>query len=68
MPAPASPPRQPLLDIDGVAHHLGVTVRHIRRLVDERRIPFIKWGLRLHFDRAAVDAWVDQHRIEPEAF
>ena len=61
------PHRQPLLDIEGVAAHLGVTVRHVRRLVAERRIPFIKWGQRLHFDRAAVDACVDGHRIDPEA-
>lgn len=63
----ARPARQPLLDIDGIAAHLGVTVRHVRRLVAERRIPFVKWGQRLHFDRDAVDAWVDQHRVEPEA-
>lgn len=31
-----------LLDIAGVAEHLGVDVRHVRRLVAERRIPFIK--------------------------
>jgi excisionase family DNA binding protein len=61
------PAELPLLDIDGIACHLGVSVRHVRRLVSERRIPFIKWGQRLHFDRAAVDAWVDQHRVEPEA-
>ena len=33
-----------LLDIAGVAEHLGVSERHVRRLVAERRIPFIKWG------------------------
>ena len=31
--------RRPLLDIAGVADYLGVPVRHIRRLVAERRIP-----------------------------
>jgi excisionase family DNA binding protein len=65
--SPSPPARDPLLDIEGIADHLGVTVRHVRRLVSERRIPFIKWGQRLHFDRVAVDAWVDQHRVEPEA-
>ena len=39
-----------LLDINGVAQHLGVNVRHVRRLVAERRIPFIKWGHLLRFD------------------
>lgn len=32
-----------LVDITWVAKRLGVTVRHVRRLVAERRIPFIKW-------------------------
>ena len=32
-----------LLDIEGVDEQLGVSVRHVRRLVFERRIPFVKW-------------------------
>ena len=56
-----------LLTLQEAAEHLGTSLRFVRRLVFERRIPFIKWGQRLHFDRAAVDAWIDQHRVEPEA-
>jgi excisionase family DNA binding protein len=52
----------PLLDIAGVAERLGVSIRHIRRLVAERRIPFIKWGSKFHFDPVEIDAWVDSHR------
>ena len=51
-----------LVDINGVADYLGVTVRHIRRLVAEERIPYIKWGSHLHFDLDEIDAWLDQHR------
>ena len=47
---------RPLLDIDGVADYLGVSVRHIRRLVAERRIPYIKWGSKLHFDPDEIDS------------
>ena len=36
------PPRGALLDVDGAAAYLGTTTRHVRRLVEERRIPFIK--------------------------
>jgi excisionase family DNA binding protein len=54
--------RRPLLDINGVAEYLGVTVRHIRRLVAEQRIPYVKWGSILHFDPAEIDAWIDDHR------
>ncbi len=56
--------RRALLDIAG-ADRLGVTVRHIRRLVAERRIPFIKWGSILHFDPDEIDDWIDRHRRRP---
>ena len=54
-----------LMDISAVAERLGVQVRHIRRLVHERRIPFVKWGHLLRFDPAEIDAWVDRHRCGP---
>jgi excisionase family DNA binding protein len=52
-----------LLDVKGVAHVLGVTERYVRRLVAERRIPFIKWGRYLRFDPAELAAWIDEARI-----
>jgi excisionase family DNA binding protein len=54
-----------LLDLDGVAEHLGVTPRHVRRLVAERRIPFVKWGHLLRFDPVEIAEWLDGHRIPP---
>jgi excisionase family DNA binding protein len=33
-----------LLNIDELAGHLGVTVRHVRRLVAERRVSYLKVG------------------------
>lgn len=54
--------KKTLHDIGQVADRLGVSVRHVRRLVAERRIPYIKWGLVLHFDPAEIDAWIDRHR------
>jgi len=56
------PERRPLLDLKGVSLYLGVGERHVRRLVAERRIPFIKWGSILHFDPCEIDAWIDQWR------
>lgn len=52
-----------LLDITQVAGHLGVTTRHVRRLVAERRIPFIKWGHLLRFDPEELVAWLDRARV-----
>jgi excisionase family DNA binding protein len=54
--------RDPLLDIDAVARRLGVETRHVRRLVSERRIPFIKWGHLLRFDPVEIEAWLDEAR------
>lgn len=53
---------EPLLPIADIAILLGVEVRHVRRLVQERRIPFIKWGHLLRFDPAEIRDWVDQNR------
>ena len=51
-----------LLTIGEVAEYLGVTDRHIRRLVAERRIPFIKWGHLLRFDPDEIADWIDAAR------
>jgi excisionase family DNA binding protein len=55
-----------LLTVTDVAEHLGVEVRHIRRLVSERRIPFIKWGHLLRFDPTEIADWLDQNRRCPD--
>lgn len=54
-----------LMTISEVADTLGVDVRHVRRLVHERRIPYIKWGHLLRFDPADITDWLDQNRHEP---
>ena len=54
-----------LLDLPGVAERLCVGQRHVRRLVAERRIPFIKWGHLLRSDPDEVDAWLDAARVPP---
>jgi excisionase family DNA binding protein len=64
MPVPTRD-RDPLWDIDAVAQRLGVQPRHVRRLVNERRIPFIKWGHLLRFDPDDIDAWLKGVRQEP---
>lgn len=56
----------PLMDLPAVAERLGVNERHIRRLVAERRIPFLKWGHLLRFDPAEIEAWLVAARVPPE--
>ena len=53
---------RPLMDLAAVAHRLGVNQRHVRRLVAERRIPYLKWGHLLRFDPDDIDAWLDTAR------
>jgi excisionase family DNA binding protein len=69
MPNPRPPaghrPLERLLPIAEVAEVLGVDVRHVRRLVHERRIPFIKWGHLLRFDPAEICDWIDENRRLP---
>ncbi len=62
----ASNPQLPtLIDIVTLADHLGVDVRHVRRLVAERRVPFIKWGHLLRFDPVEISAWLAENRHDP---
>jgi excisionase family DNA binding protein len=62
---PATPTPLPnLVDIDTLATHLGVSVRHVRRLVAERRLPYVKWGHLLRFDPVAIATWLDEQRVE----
>ena len=52
-----------LLDVEGVAEVLGVSGRYVRRLVAERRIPYIKWGRYLRFDPRELAEWIDESRV-----
>jgi excisionase family DNA binding protein len=56
-----------LLDVNELARHLRVNVRHVRRLVAERRIPFIKWGHLLRFDPNEIVDWLEHNRRRIEA-
>ncbi len=68
-PAPSRPqatsmPSLPrLVDVEAVADALRVSVRHVRRLVFERRIPFVKAGAHLRFDAEEIRTWIEQRRV-----
>jgi excisionase family DNA binding protein len=56
---------RPLLDVEAAAHRLGCSERFIRRLVQERRIPFVKLGgTMVRFVDADLDRWIVAQRIE----
>ncbi|MDA8045683.1 MAG: helix-turn-helix domain-containing protein [Actinomycetota bacterium] len=52
-----------LLTIEQLAEQLATSIRHIRRLVAERRVPYIKVGGLVRFDPAEVQEWIDQRRV-----
>ena len=45
---------------------LNTSVRHIRRLVHEHRIPVVRVGRLIRFDPVDLDAWLDEHRSSAE--
>jgi len=52
-----------LLDAIEVAEILHTTPRHVRRLVEERRIPFLKVGRFVRFDPDEIGIWLSSHRV-----
>ncbi len=52
-----------LMTMDQLAQRLGVTRRHVRRLVDERRVPFLRVGRFIRFDPAEVADWLNGNRV-----
>jgi excisionase family DNA binding protein len=54
-----------LLTVDQVAERLGTGVRFPRRLVEERRITFVKVGRHVRIPESAVEAYVSANTVEP---
>jgi len=52
-----------LLTMDQLAERLGVTRRHVRRLVTERRVPFLRVGRFIRFDAAEIADWLNSSRV-----
>ena len=47
-----------LLSIPELAERLGTGVRHVRRLVQERRVPYVKVGKFVRFDPVEISEWL----------
>ena len=52
-----------LLDINEAADRLGTTERHIRALIADRKIAYIKVGRLIRFDPSALDTWIEANTI-----
>jgi excisionase family DNA binding protein len=56
-----------LLDINELAEQLGTSQRHIRRLIADRRVPYLKVGRLIRFDAEDIGRWLDETRQPAEA-
>jgi excisionase family DNA binding protein len=54
-----------LLTVDQAAERLATKPRFIRRLIAERRIPYVKLGSHVRIDDTDVDAFIDRGRVKP---
>ncbi|MGW4571360.1 excisionase family DNA-binding protein [Streptomyces tendae] len=54
-----------LLSVQQVAEVLGTGVRFPRRLIEERRITFVKVGRHVRIPESAVSAYVAEHTVQP---
>ncbi|WP_405440609.1 excisionase family DNA-binding protein [Streptomyces avidinii] len=53
------------LSVVQVAELLGTTVRFPRRLVEERRITYVKVGRHVRIPESAVRAYITANTVEP---
>lgn len=54
-----------LLTVQEVADRLGTTVRFPRRLIEERRIEYVKIGRHVRIPEQVVEAFVAAHTVAP---
>jgi excisionase family DNA binding protein len=55
--------RDPLLTVAQAGEYLGTGERFVRRLITERRIPYVKLGKYVRLQRSVLDAFVDAGRV-----
>ncbi|MFC1491020.1 helix-turn-helix domain-containing protein [Nitrospinota bacterium] len=63
--AQGEPPEKRLLDAREAAAYLGLSEHTIRQWASMRKIPTVKLGRALRFDRMELDECINSHRIPP---
>ena len=54
-----------LVDVAGAAYRLGCSERFVRRLVQDRRVPFVKLGgTKVRFMVSDLDEWIESQSVE----
>lgn len=57
--------KQPLMTVEEAAAYLGLSVHTLYAWTSQRKVPFIKLGNRVRFDRQKLAAWVGALSKEP---
>ena len=52
------------LDVNDLAEYIHSTPASVRQLIHRRRLPFIKRGSRVLFDREEIDRYLAEHSVE----
>ncbi|MGA2534247.1 MAG: excisionase family DNA-binding protein [Candidatus Aminicenantales bacterium] len=52
-------------DVTGAAAYIGVSTSYLFKLVSRRRIPYIKLGRLVRFDRQQLDRWMSRRQVLP---
>lgn len=60
--------RPPLLTVEEVAEMLSVSPAYVRRLVFEKRIPYVKIGRHVRIDERDLVEFIDRGRVTPEGY
>ncbi|MGV9395145.1 excisionase family DNA-binding protein [Streptomyces sp. NPDC004596] len=53
------------LSVDQVAELLGTSARFPRRLIEERRIRYVKVGRHVRIPESALAEFIDSHTVQP---
>ncbi|MFJ9556173.1 helix-turn-helix domain-containing protein [Nocardiopsis sp. NPDC101807] len=60
-----NPPTGRLLTVDQVAELLNTSVRYPRRLIEERRITFVRIGRHVRIPESSLDEFITAGVVEP---
>ena len=54
-----------LLTIREMGELTGLSVSTLYKMANQRRIPYVKVGSRLRFERQLIDNWLQAHTVMP---
>ena len=53
------------MTIQELAEFTGLSIQTLYKMVNQRRIPYVKVGRLLRFDNRLIDDWLQAHTVMP---